>query len=190
VAPPPGSTAGSGGPPETAPAGSRSGDLASKRRPRRGEGPGSTFEHARGFALDLPEGWTAGATGTGAFLTPPEVAAGKETYWVAAEPLGVAPTVRDPRLIASVDRRVAAGAPFLRRTSGPDELHGDGVGLVYEGTNREGELVRAVALVRALGTQRVSVVGLGLNERVAAREHELRRIFVSLRATGSGRRGN
>lgn len=139
-------------------------------------------EHARGFAIALPEGWTASVAANGFLLGPPDAAQGVETYAVASSPLAPYKSVRDPEAIAGFDKEMAQLAPFLARQGEPEKLDAEGVRVRYEGTSPEGKQVLGLGLACPLGTNSIVVFAIGLKDKVVPRDGALRAIYASIRA--------
>ncbi len=149
---------------------------------------GQTFRHPIGFSFWHPSGWSVEDRTDALRLLPPDpggtAADPTEVYLIVAE--SVAGTgirePEDPRVAAHFDEQVRALAPFLRREgkAEPAEMaRGRGAVLDWRGKNPRGDAIRARAFVAVLEDHGVALVALGVEERVAARDADLRRMFAT-----------
>jgi hypothetical protein len=157
---------------------------------------GTTYRHPIGFTFWHPSDWTVQDRGDCLLLVPPSpggtAAEPTEAYLVASESVAGTGIVdpADPRVAGHFDAQVRALAPFLRREgkAEPGEMaRGRGAVLDWKGSNPRGDAVRARAFTAILEEHGVALVALGLEERVAARDADLRRMFATF-GLGAGDR--
>lgn len=149
---------------------------------------GKIYRHAAGFSFWYPESWSVSEQEGILQLTPPDAASTaegpSELYFVAAEDVSGNNIQRpdDPMLLEYLDMQVQSLSPALNRTgSGTpvDTKAGKGVILDWGAQGTGGE-VRARAFVSIIKNYSVILLGMGLKEKVEARDADLRRIFASL----------
>lgn len=149
---------------------------------------GNIYRHAAGFSFRYPDGWTVTEQQGGLQLTPPDPSSTAEGptelyFLVVADVLqdGIQ-TPDDPRVLEYLDQQLWTLAPALRRTGAiyPIDMRaGTGV-MVHWGASGTGGEVRARAFVGIIKTNGVVLMGIGLKDRLEARDEALRQIFSSL----------
>ncbi|MFC1715615.1 SHOCT domain-containing protein [Candidatus Poribacteria bacterium] len=152
------------------------------------EEKGNVYRHAAGFSFRYPDGWTIAEQEGGLQLTPPNPSSTAEgpteLYFLVIADVsqdGIQ-TPDDPRVLEYLDQQLWTLAPTLRRTGAilPIDMRaGTGVMVHWGAIGTAGE-VRARAFVGIIKTNGVVLIGIGLKERLEARDEALRQIFGSL----------
>jgi hypothetical protein len=96
----------------------------------------------------------------------------------------------DPGVIQYLDGQVRSVIPAMRRTGSPTAVSmvkGTGALMDWEGKNQRGETVRARAYACIINGFGVALVGVGLEERLEARDGDLRQMFSTF-GFGEGKR--
>ena len=157
---------------------------------------GKLYRHAIGFSFWHPESWAVKEVEGGLQLTPPDAVvkdgAPAEVYFVTGESVADEGIQRadDPRVAEYLDTQVRGVAPALQRVGGAEAVgmaNGQGVAINWEAKSPDGSVVRARALVSIIKRHGVALIGLGLKERLDAREAVLRQMFASF-GFGEGKR--
>ena len=153
---------------------------------------GKTYHHAVGFSFWYPTGWTVKENEDLIQLVPPNpgsTAEGpNELYFVSAESVAEEGIQRpdDPRIAEYLDMQVQSLSPLLKRAgqvSFIDMAEGKGAVLSWEAGTTQGSVVSAQAFVSIIKEHVVVLIGIGLKDRLEARNSDLRQIFASF---GSG----
>jgi hypothetical protein len=149
-----------------------------------------TANHPLGISFRHPDDWQIGSAGGMMLLVPPDLATSAngalEIYYlqVAARPTDLT-RADDSRVAAALDAQWGRQFPFLKRTGEPvgvaTEL-GPGAALAWKGTSETGEAVRARSFTVISQGFLFQLIGVGLQEKVAAREETLRAVFSSFEA--------
>ena len=159
---------------------------------------GKTYRHVIGFTFWHPADWTVKEHEEMLQLVPPNAsttANGEptEVYLIlgdnSAGDEGIA-SPQDPRVTQFMDQAVAQLSPALKRTGAPAPMAtatGNGVVMNWQGESPRGGTVCARAYVCLIKNYGVALVALCFQDRLAAREAELQRIFTSF-AFGAGQR--
>ncbi|MFW6162499.1 MAG: hypothetical protein ACODAJ_06990 [Planctomycetota bacterium] len=139
--------------------------------------------------MHYPQGWAVQEQEGTAQLIPPDAAvvdgAPAELYFATGEGVEDAGIQRpnDPRLLQYLDTHVQSLSPALSRAgAGAAAQSGVGPGVVldWQATGQGGQAIVARAYVAVARGQMLAVVGMGLRQRVLARDAVLRQVFGSL----------
>jgi hypothetical protein len=149
---------------------------------------GKTYRHVLGFTFWYPDGWTVKQHEEFLHLIPPEqakVAGGPaEVYAIVGDNAAAEGIQRadDPRVLQFLDQQIASVSRFVTRQGQPkqvDMARGKGVELVWSGKNTEHKAIEARAFVTMLKGWGIALIGVGFQEKMAARDADLRRMFAS-----------
>jgi hypothetical protein len=153
---------------------------------------GKTYRHAIGFSFWYPTGWTVKEDEEVIQLVPPNPGSTtegpNELYFVSAENAAEEGIQRpdDPRIAEYLDMQVQSLSPLLKRVgqvSFIDMAEGRGAVLGWEAGATQGGVVSARAFVSIIKDYVVVLMGIGLKDRLEARNSDLCQIFASF---GSG----
>jgi hypothetical protein len=147
---------------------------------------GKTYQHPIGFTFWYPATWTVKVQNEILQLVPPDPGSSPdgptEAYVIFGESVAGENIERpdDPRVVDFLDQQLRTLSPTLKRTGESSTVAmGKGMGAVldWDGTSPKGDPIRARAFVSIIQSFGVALVGIGLKERVEARDAELRRMF-------------
>ncbi len=142
------------------------------------------FVHPYGFAMTLPEGWSALPVDELQYQLAPHDAGESETVLVMALPANEVRSADDPQVIAQSERDVLAMYPMLSRVGDPQIVQTDaGTGVIstYEGEPLGGNRVQlTMYLVVAEGIA-VSIMAVGLRGEIGPRREQIDAMFASTR---------
>lgn len=149
---------------------------------------GKIYRHAIGFEFVQPADWSLQEQGDMLVLTPVNQAKNAqgplEVYLITGERVD-AEGIRqpdDPRVAAYLDQMVRQLSPALNRTGQPGSIEtsaGKAIILDWAGKNPQGQEVVARCYVNIIRGYGVTLAGIGLKDKVEARDAVLRRMFVS-----------
>lgn len=149
---------------------------------------GKTYRHIIGFSFWYPADWRIQEGDGFLQLVPPNPGSSPEgpteAYLVTGESTaseGIQ-SAADPRVAEYLDMQVKSLLPTLSRVGSAttiDTANGKGVVLDWQGTNPQGQVVRARAFVNIIRDYGVSLLAIGLGDRLQARDADLRQIFAS-----------
>ena len=157
---------------------------------------GKTYRHPLGLSFWYPDGWAVTTHGDALRLEPPNPGSRDgspaELYFIVAdgeagEAVGRAD---DPRMASYLDRQVSGLSRFVRRVGGPTPLDaGEGTGAEYnwQGKNPNGEKVCARAYASIVRNRGAALIAVAFEERLKARDADLRRVFASFGFRRGGR---
>lgn len=149
---------------------------------------GKTYRHQSGFSFQYPDDWTITEQEGVVQLVPPSAsstAAGPtELYFLIVEDASQNGIQRpdDPMVLQYLDQQIQTLSPALQRTGTPVPINmqaGQGA-VVNWGASGAGGEVRARAFIGIIGNNGVILMGMGLKERLEARDQTLRQMFATL----------
>jgi hypothetical protein len=149
---------------------------------------GKIFRHPIGFEFVQPADWSVQEQGDMLLLTPANQAKNAqgplEVYLITGERVDTEGIRQpdDPRVTSYLDQMVKQMLPTLNRTGQADSLDtsaGKAVILDWIGKNPQGQEVLARCYVNIIRGHGVTLAGVGLKDKVVARDAVLRRMFVS-----------
>lgn len=155
---------------------------------------GKTYQHPAGLTFRCPDGWTVEQHEEFLQLVPPNPAwtaeGPAELYFVIAENVAEEGVQRpdDPRVVAYLGTQIRSLAPTVQRvgqTSFIETSGGRGAVLDWEGKSPQGTTVRARGFVSIANGHALALVGIGFEDRLAARDSHMRQVFASF-AFGTG----
>src|SRR5262249_33289140 len=128
-------------------------------------------------------GWKVEAQAAGAVLTPPDLAREGsdviEAYAVDAVPAAGVEAADDERLKDALDKNLTRMLPGLA-FAGSELLPGAGRGVfTWEGARADGRPIRVRVYVALVNRFALTIVGVGLIDRVDARDAALRGVIAS-----------
>jgi hypothetical protein len=154
---------------------------------------GELYRHPTGLSFRYPQGWTVKrSAGTETLLLiPPNPAmrrrAPTELYFLLAEKVAEegGQSIDDPRVSEYLDAQIRSVSAALQRVGPPGAINlAETKGIVVDWHVRsprgDGRGARAFAAI--IKGYRVTLIALGLKERLAARDAALRQIFSSFEA--------
>lgn len=144
------------------------------------------LKHPVGLSIRYPRDWTLKELPEGFQLIPPGASSDQEVYLLAGMPAEGIRDATDPRVAAAVEALMAQLAPALKRVGPVEQLKaGDvpAIALTWEG----GPNGRARMHVIILKGHAIGLTGIGVKEKIQAREPLLKRIFTSF-AQNEGQR--
>jgi hypothetical protein len=146
------------------------------------------YQHALGISFRHLRTWTLKEVDGGVQLTPPNAAVGaqgpEEVYFIAGQSVaaeGIA-APDDPRLVQLMEGQVRQFLPALQRVGQTEQIQiagGRGIILDWEAVGANGATARARAFITVLRGHALALMAIGVREKVAARDAELRRMFAS-----------
>jgi len=149
---------------------------------------GKTYRHLIGFTFWYPDTWTVKEQQGPLLLVPPNPGTQNgeptEAYVIIGESLtgeGIT-SADDPRVIAYLHQQVQGISSILQRAGGATPVamsKGKGIELNWQGKNPQGQRVVARAFATVINNYGVALVAVGLEDRVKARDAELRKVFSS-----------
>jgi hypothetical protein len=149
---------------------------------------GKVYRHAAGFSFRYPDDWTVTEQEGVIQLVPPNAVSTAEgpmeLYFLAVEDISEYSIQRpdDPMVLEYLDQQVLSLSPALQRTGTISSINmraGKGAIVDWAASGTGGE-VRARAFVGIIKNNGVILMGMGLKERVEARDQTLRQMFNSL----------
>ncbi|MBN2492845.1 MAG: SHOCT domain-containing protein [Planctomycetes bacterium] len=152
--------------------------------------PGQLYRHPIGFSFWQPAGWTVKEHDDFLQLEPPDAASNEqgpeELYFIIGDTVeGEGITSADhPQVAEYLDEFVKENlTPALQRSGGTKTMPiSKGTGVIYDWRTKSpttGKTVLARAYTVILRDHGVALLAFGIEDRVAARDAELRRIFAS-----------
>ncbi len=142
------------------------------------------FIHPYGFAMTLPQGWSALAIDELQYQLTPYDAGESETVLVMALPAGEVRSAADPHVIAQSERDVLEMYPMLSRVGDPQIVHTDaGTGVIstYEGRPLGGSRVQLTMYLVVVEDIAVSIMAVGLRREIGQRREQIDAMFASTR---------
>lgn len=152
---------------------------------------GRTYSHPRGFSFWYPASWNITDQDGTLQLIPTEAAESPqgplELYFLATEDISgqdiQSPT--DASVIEYLDEQVKSLSPVLEYTQRPSPIRtdaGKGTVLVWQATASDGRKITARVFVVLVRQTAVMLIGMGLQERIDARDADLQALFRSITA--------
>lgn len=142
------------------------------------------FIHPYGFAMTLPQGWSARPIDELQYQLQAYDAGESETVLVMALPAGEVRSAADPQVIAQSERDVLDMYPMLSRVGDPQIVHTDaGTGVIstYEGRPLGGSRVQLTLYLVVAEDIAVSIMAVGLRREIGPRREQLDAMFASTR---------
>ena len=157
--------------------------------PTRAAREGRTYSHPAGFSFWYPAAWKITDQDGSLQLVPPDAATSPqgplELFFLATENVAgqalQGPT--DESVIKYLDGQVKSLSPALQYTQQPSPIQtnvGKGAVLVWQATAPDGRKITARVFVTFAKETAVILVGMGLQERIDARDNDLRDLFTSI----------
>ena len=150
---------------------------------------GRTYSHPAGFSFWYPMSWNITDQDGTLQLTPADAATSAEgpleLFFLATESIagtGIR-TPTDQAVIEHLDGQVKSLSPILVYTREPSTIQtrvGPGAVLVWRAKSPDGQSVVARVFVTLVKESVVILVGMGLQERIDARDADLRDLFQSV----------
>ncbi len=146
------------------------------------------FRHAIGFEFVHPADWSVKEQGDILVLTPADPATGPEgaleIYLITGERVDTEGITRpdDARVTEFLDAQVKQIAPAFERTGRPgaiDTSSGKAVVLDWAARNPNGQELLARCYVNIIKGNGVTLTGIGIKDKILARDPVLRRMFTS-----------
>ncbi|UCG58086.1 MAG: SHOCT domain-containing protein [Phycisphaerales bacterium] len=150
---------------------------------------GKIHRHPAGFSFWHPESWNVMEQDGSLQLVPTDavttVQGPVELYFMAAESTAGQDIQKpdDPRLVEYLDGQVKSLSPLLQhvgKTSAFETEVGQGAVLDWKATSPDGKDISARVFVTFVRQNVVMLVGMGLRERIEARDRDLRDIVKSV----------
>jgi hypothetical protein len=152
---------------------------ASSQQPTR-----TTYKHPLGFTFESVPGWTVEQTSNQKVILKPGDIDKNETIVVTAQPIRGASRANSAEFITAVDQDMATNFPLMARTGNPELIQttiGTGVLIVYQGVSQVGLRSQLRFYAVMVGGNAFGIIAVGPAKVVAARDPELRQVFVSLK---------
>jgi len=158
---------------------------------------GKTYRHAAGFSFSYPDAWSVKEQDGNVQLIPPDPASANgaplELYFVAVENVAQEGIQRpdDPRIVQLLDTQVKSLSAALARVGEAAPVNmGAAKGVVLNWEARSPQAVIAARVfVGIVNGWAAAIVGMGVKEKVDARDADLRRIFGSFGVPAAGQPG-
>ena len=144
------------------------------------------FTHPAGFSLRLPADWQANVSDEAVNFVVPGGEA--ESYFLLADPAAGLRQPDAPEVLSGLDEQVKQLAPYLQRRAGGQPLAtgvGQGVVLVWEGQNPNGQLVQFKVYAAIAADHLVELTAVGPQAALAARQAVVDAVFGSLSTGGA-----
>ena len=157
--------------------------------PTRAARDGRTYTHPAGFSFWYPAAWKITDQDGTLQLVPPDAATSPqgplELFFLATESVAgqaiQGPT--DENVIKYLDQQVKSLSPALEYTRQPSAIRtnvGKGAVLLWRATAPDGRKITARVFVTFAKETAVILVGMGLEERIDARDKDLQDLFQSI----------
>lgn len=150
---------------------------------------GRTYAHPAGFSFWYPASWNLTDQEGMVQLTPHDAAQSPdgplELYFLVTEDISGQGITRptDPMVIQYLDEQVKSLSPILAYDQRPSTLQtdvGQGAVLLWQATAPDGTRIVARVFVVFARETAVMLIGMGLKERIDARDTDLRDLFQSV----------
>jgi hypothetical protein len=150
---------------------------------------GRTYSHPAGFSFWYPASWNVTDQDGTLQLVPPDAATSPqgplELFFLATESVA-GQAIREPTdesVIKYLDEQVKSLSPVLEYTRQPSAIQtnvGKGAVLVWQATAPDGRKITARVFVTFAKERAVMLIGMGLKERIDARDKDLQDVFKSI----------
>jgi len=162
--------------------------------PTTGKSNWKIYRHAVGISMRYPASWKLHQAAGALQIIPPDVqmvdGQAREIYVAFADGSNGVNNAKDPRVLQLLDQKMQGFAPFLQRTTEPQNVAAGtlpGIKVTWDGTNPSGLPVTAHMYVVILKGYGVGVLALGDSRRIAERDSTVRAMFSSLAGSSESR---